>query len=174
MPDYQNGKIYRIYSPSKNLVYYGSTTQSLPQRMAKHIWKFKNNSNETYSCKVLECEDYKIELVENYPCNNRHQLERKESEFIQNNDCVNKYIMGKTEEEKKECKNEYLKEYREENKDKLKEYQREYREENRDKVNEWQREYREENRDKVNERQREYRAKLKLKKPDVIVNERLD
>jgi predicted GIY-YIG superfamily endonuclease len=41
MPDYQKGKIYKLWSPSKNLVYYGSTTQSISQRLADHLKNFK-------------------------------------------------------------------------------------------------------------------------------------
>jgi len=185
MPDYKNGKIYKIYSPSKNLVYYGSTTQSLSNRMSKHIWGYKNNSNNTCSCKVLECEDYKIELIENYPCNNRHQLERKESEYIQNNDCVNKLITGKTEEEIKDNVKERKRIYYQINKESEKEKAREYREKNRDeqkdyyaknrnRIRDQQKEYYENNRDERNQYQREYRARLKLKKSDVIVNGELN
>jgi hypothetical protein len=29
MPDYQNSKIYKLWSPSKNLIYYGSTVETL-------------------------------------------------------------------------------------------------------------------------------------------------
>ena len=196
MPDYQNGKIYKLWSPSKNLVYYGSTTQLLSSRLSKHVWCFKNNSNTTYSNKILECDDYKIELVENYPCNNRHQLERRECEYVQSNECVNTHITGKTKEEIKDNEKkyrennrdrilEYKKQQHQINKEKEKEQNRVYRENNKDKRNEWQKNYYqnnkdrilerqknyyENNRDKKNKLQREYRARLKLKKSDVIVN----
>ena len=95
MVNYQNGKIYKLYSPSKNLTYYGSTTEPLSVRYAKHCYTFRNpnkyigvrNANE-----ILECGDYKCELVLEYPCNNKQELQLKEAEYIRNNDCINKHI----------------------------------------------------------------------------------
>ena len=100
MPDYQKGKIYKLYSPSKNLVYYGSTIKSLSQRLANHTYEYRTKTDRL--CQghlVLECDDYKIELVEDFPCNNKQQLERKEGEYIKNNECVNKYVAGRTKKE---------------------------------------------------------------------------
>jgi hypothetical protein len=57
-----------------------------------------------------------MELSENYPCNNRQQLERKEGEYIKNNECVNKVIAGRTDLE-----------YRLDNVNKLKEQCRIYK-----------------------------------------------
>ena len=116
MPDYQQGKIYKLWSPSKNLVYYGSTVQSLSQRLGGHIRDKKvviKTNNKHRSCSsflILECEDYKIELVESYPCNNLRQLLNKEGEYQKNYECVNKFVAGRTRAE-----------YRKENVDKLKE-----------------------------------------------------
>ena len=95
MVNYQNGKIYKLYSPSKNLTYYGSTTEPLSVRYAKHCYTFRNpnkyigvrNANE-----ILECGDYKCELVLEYPCNNKQELQLKEAEYIRNNECINKHI----------------------------------------------------------------------------------
>ena len=61
MPDYQKAKIYKLWSPSQNLVYYGSTTQTLSQRLADHIKKKRLNIGGQYtSYLVLDCEDYKM------------------------------------------------------------------------------------------------------------------
>ena len=108
MPDYQKGKIYKLWSPSKNLVYYGSTTQSISQRLAEHISRKKTKTENCNSHLVLECDDYKMELVEEYSCNNKQQLLRKEGEYIKNNECVNQNIAGRTNNEyqkdnKKKC-----------------------------------------------------------------------
>jgi len=37
MPNYQKSKIYKLWSPSKNLVYYGSTTETISRRLSKHL-----------------------------------------------------------------------------------------------------------------------------------------
>jgi hypothetical protein len=112
MFDYQKGKIYKLWSPSKNLVYYGSTTQTISQRLSRHLKCYENyeKTNHYYSSFIiLECEDYKIELVEEYPCNNKTELEKQEGEYIKNNKCVNTRIEGRTD-----------KEYRQDNKEQIK------------------------------------------------------
>jgi hypothetical protein len=142
MPDYQNGKIYKLISPSKNLVYYGSTIQTLSQRLATH----RRNNNKCMSKLVLECEDYKIELVEEYPCNNKQQLEKKEGEYIKNNECVNKCVAGRGN-----------KEYYIDNADKLKEQGKQYYNDNVDKVKEKHKEYYNDNVVKISERTKKNR-----------------
>jgi len=149
MPNYLEGKIYKLWSPSKNIIYIGSTTQSLSKRLSKHISNYKCYKNNTYnynsSYLVLECEDYKIELLEAYSCNNKAQLCKKEGEYIKNNECCNKQITGRTKQEyynehKEEVKQKNLlkteqdkeefkikrKQYREANKEKIKEYKKLY------------------------------------------------
>jgi len=117
MPDYSKGKIYKLWSPSKNLVYYGSTTQTLAQRLTDH--KKKREVHRACSYLIMECDDYKIELIEEYPCNNKTQLLRKEGEYIINNECINLNVAGRT-------KQEHNKIYRETNKEKIKAYQKQY------------------------------------------------
>ena len=64
MPDYQKAKIYKLWSPSKNLVYYGSTIETLSRRLAGHKSAYKKGKNNS-SKLIIECEDYKMELMEN-------------------------------------------------------------------------------------------------------------
>jgi hypothetical protein len=166
MPDYSKGKIYKLWSPSKNLVYYGSTVQTLPQRLAKH----KNGNNNNRKCTsslILACEDYKMELIEEYSCNNKQQLYNKEGEYIKNNECVNKVINGRTRIEyakeyrikNREKRNEYNKQYIENNKEQNKEYHKQYRIDNKEQI----KEYLEANKEKI-AKQRKIRSELyKLK-----------
>ena len=147
MPDYQKAKIYKLWSPSQNLVYYGSTTQTLSQRLADHIKKKRLNIGGQYtSYLVLDCEDYKMELVEAYPCNNREQLAKKEGEYVKNNKCVNIRVEGRT-----------MKEWYEENKTRLNQYDRE-RSKKRDKQKEKERKdkYRKNNLEKCKLREKKY------------------
>ena len=136
MPDYQKGKIYKLYSPSKNLVYYGSTTETISRRLSKHLTDYNRYNNKittryVNSFKILECPDYKIELVEDYPCNNRQQLCKKEGEYIKANECVNKCVAGRTGyewyQDNYDYKKEYYKQYRDENRDKRNAYGKQYR-----------------------------------------------
>jgi len=152
MPNYQESKIYKIVDLNEEMVYVGSTCQKyLSIRMAQHRASYKReeycSSHEIFNKYGME--NCKILLLENYPCNNREELCKKEGEFIKQLNCVNKQIAGRTEKE-------YQKEYRENNKDKIKEY--------RDNNKEYQKEYRENNKDYIKEYQKEYRAKKKQMK----------
>jgi len=120
---YKNGKIYRIVSPSHpELVYYGSTTQTLSQRMAGHRRSFKNEASGITSKKVLQYEDAMIILVENCPCNSKEELNKKEKEYIINNECVNKVVPFRTMEEAREVKQKY----KQDNKEKIAEQRKDY------------------------------------------------
>ena len=148
MPNYQLSKIYKLWSPSKNIIYIGSTTQTLSRRLSKHLSNYKlyNNDNTkpyTTSYLVLECNDYKIELLEEYACNNKAQLLKKEGEYIKNNECVNRCIAGRTmkeyNEEYRKKNAEYFKEYRKNNAEYFKEHKKKYSQQNREYINECQR-----------------------------------
>lgn len=163
MPDYQKAKIYKLWSPSQNLVYYGSTTQTLSQRLADHIKKKRLNIGGQYtSYLVLDCEDYKMELVEEYPCNNKEQLAKKEGEYVKNNKCVNIRVEGRT-----------MKEWYEDNKTRLNQYDRE-RNKKRDKQKEKERKenYRKNNPEKVKECQKKWDEKNKEKRQQYEKNYR--
>lgn len=67
MINYGNGKIYKIINESGDTIYIGSTTQKLCQRYQLHKYKSKNN---------------KIILIENYACNSKEELLRKEQDCI--------------------------------------------------------------------------------------------
>jgi hypothetical protein len=151
MTDYQQGKIYRLYSPSRADVgvYYGSTVQKLYQRLCGHKAKKKCSS-----ISIIEIEDAVIELVEDFPCNNKKELEAREYWFIQNNECVNK---NKGDFNRKK----YIKEYNEKNREELKEKRKEFYEKNREEVNRKNREYSEKNREKNKEYCKEFYEKNK-------------
>ncbi len=117
MPDYSNGKIYKLTSSNGNLCYVGSTTRSLDKRLLEHLnsyncWK-DNKCSYITSFKVIEDEtETIIELLENYQCNSRKELEIRERHYIESNKCVNKTIPGRTDKE-------YREEYYSKNKDVL-------------------------------------------------------
>jgi hypothetical protein len=155
MPDYQKGKIYKLWSPSKNLVYYGSTCETLSQRLAKHKYsnKLNNEGNMKRYCSsslIFECEDYKMELVEEYPSNNKQQLLKKEAEYIKANQCVNPQIPARTN-----------KEWYIDNKERLKIKSKEYAKNNLEVNREATKKYYENNKDAINEKKREKRKQQK-------------
>jgi hypothetical protein len=118
---YQRGKVYTIRSHKTDLVYVGSTIEPhLSNRLSGHrrAYKAYKNSGKKY-CTVYDIleidEDCYIELHENYSCNNKYELHRREGEVIREINCCNKCKPGRT-----------LKEWREDNKEKIKEYMKEY------------------------------------------------
>lgn len=119
MVNYQNGKIYRIVCNITKLQYIGSTCVSLSQRLGQHVSNFKTkDSGITSSKRIIEGGDYKIFLIENYPCDTKEELLMRERHFQENMECVNIYKAIRTEETEKE----YMANYREEHKEDRKQY----------------------------------------------------
>ena len=120
MVNYQQGKIYKIVCNTTGLVYIGSTAEpTLARRLAKHSSNFKGyqNGKDSFmtSFKVLENNNFEIILLESYPCTSKDELHAREKYFIENNECVNKYVPTRTPEEYKEKYREKLLEKRKEN-----------------------------------------------------------
>lgn len=161
-PNYENSKIYRIVSPS--LRYYGSTTQTLEARLAKHIMDYcsynKNNKKHSYysSFKVIECGDYKIELVENVKCANKRELERIEGKYQKENECVNMLISGRTRAEYRNDNRTIIraknKAYKQLHKDKIKIQTKLYNETHKEQILARKKLYYNANRDYINEKRR--------------------
>ena len=171
MCDYSQSKIYKVFSPSKNITYYGSTTKDLQKRLINHIDQYKQYNkgkcNYVTSFKILECEDYKIELVENFSCNNRKELEEREGYYIKNNECINKNIPGRTREEWKLENIDYYKEYQKLNKEELKQYLKQWNLEHKEYQKEYQKQYREANKEQIKQYHKEkYRVNVKEKKEE--------
>jgi hypothetical protein len=185
MPDYSKGKVYKITSGDKT--YIGSTCEpTLARRLANHIseckrWK-EGKRRLTTSYPLIESGDYQITLIELCPCGSKDELTARERYWIENTDCVNKFIPGRTPDEYREATKEQTAErmktyyvdnkekideknklYRKSNPEVMKKAMTKYREANRDKINEDQRKYREANRDKVNEYKRLWRADRRSK-----------
>jgi hypothetical protein len=104
MPNYQQGKIYKIISPHTDKIYIGSTTkQYLSQRLSKHKYAFKKQNLTSY--KILEFGDVEIILLESYPCNSKDELIARERYWMdQSINLINKNRPVITEEERKNRK----------------------------------------------------------------------
>jgi hypothetical protein len=167
---YQNGKIYQIVSFSHpDLIYYGSTIQTLSMRFAGHRRDTKKE-NSNSSKQIICFDDAKILLIENYPCNSKEELTKKEAEYIITNECVNKLIPCRTCKEWREdnkdiikekakkhyqVKKEDFKKYREDNKEVNKVYFKKYREDNKESKNEYNKKYREGNKENISKKNAE-------------------
>tara|TARA_R110000787_G_scaffold4948_1_gene18611 strand:+ start:681 stop:1292 length:612 start_codon:yes stop_codon:yes gene_type:complete len=149
--EYQEGKIYKIFNLDmpEELPYFGSTIQTLGDRYSQHN---NNIYNKTSSKKLFEYGRPKIVCVENFPCNSKKELEVRERYYIENFDCINQVIPGRTK-----------KEYREVNKDKLQKQQKEWKDNNKEKKAEYDKIYREDNRKILCEKQKIYSSKNKEK-----------
>jgi len=144
---YKRGKIYTIrcrYDDS--LIYVGSTIDSLAKRMGGHRRTPDHRATSLYKLVEGDWNNWYIELYENYPCNNKQELERREGQVIREIATINKCIAGRT-----------LKEYYLDNRDELLEYQKEYNNNNREKIAERMKEYHRNNREKLLEKKKEYR-----------------
>ena len=166
--DYNNGKIYVIRNHCNDMVYVGSTTQSLSKRFSWH-----KNSKNSKRCKhyqiyqamnELDISNFYIELVEEYPCDNKEQLCAKEGYYIREfdsyNNGYNARMAGRTKkqyckENKEHIINKSLLWY-EENKVKKKEYDAKRREEKRDYLNQQKRDYYKDNKDTIKDYQKTY------------------
>lgn len=121
MPDYSKGKIYKLYNEDEpDKCYIGSTARELSRRYSQH------KSDLDCTARIL-FEDNKtpiIELLEEYPCISKKELEIRERYWIDEYpNRINIQVPSRTQQEKKE----YFKQYNSENRDRLKEYRREYR-----------------------------------------------
>ena len=160
MPDYSKGQIYHIYCNITGETYYGSTVNTLAKRMGKHRDEAKENSKNCASKSIINRGDYDYSLVENYKCNNKQELHARERYWIENNECVNIVVPGRTKKEWYEANKDKIsenhKKYYEENKDKIIEQKKGYYDTNKDKISERDREYRQNNKDKISEQKKEW------------------
>jgi len=146
--DYSKAKIYKLTTINNpDLVYYGSTINELYKRKNQHKSNFKNHNLKCTSYKLFELgiDDVEITLVESINCNSKEELHQRERFYIENNNCINKFIPNRTQEE-----------YREQNKDKIKEHKKEYYEQNKDIILKKNNQYREQNKDDILNKKKEY------------------
>ncbi len=147
MPDYQKAKIYKIVDANEEMVYVGSTIKTLSQRMSNHRAAYKNKrfvSSHTIFDKY-GMENCKILLLENYPCNSRDELNKREGEYINQLVCVNKLVAGRNKKEWYEDNKEHIREYKKAYVDANKEHIQEYRDANKEHKKEYNKMYREKN-----------------------------
>ena len=140
MPDYQKAKIYKIVDANEEMVYVGSTVKTLAQRMAHHRSSFKFGpftSSHTIFDKY-GVENCKILLLENYPCNSKEELNKREGQYIKQMDCVNKIVSGRTVKEYYQDNKERIKKYQDANKEHRKEIKKIYYEKNKEQIREKQ------------------------------------
>ena len=149
MPDYSTGKIYKVINPQNEIIYIGSTTQTLSQRFCRHEHKAIGN---------------KIILLENCPCNSREELVKREQELIEQSDnLLNKFRAYMSEEQHKEYRKKYYKQYNETNRNKISEKAKIYYEKNKNKITEKSKEHYENNKENKKEQYEKNKNKISEK-----------
>jgi hypothetical protein len=92
---YQRGKIYKIVCNITGEVYYGSTIdERLNDRLSLH-----KKDKTCISRNIINGGDYKMELIKNYPCNSKYELQEEERKYILENECINIKIPNRTQKE---------------------------------------------------------------------------
>jgi hypothetical protein len=94
---YQFGRIYRCISKDEEKIYVGCTTGSLKSRRNGHksgYYAWKRGDKYTTIYDIIEedgIEDFRLELLEYYPCKNKGELEKKEKEWMKKfgDKCIN-------------------------------------------------------------------------------------
>ncbi len=162
MNKYHNGKIYTVRCKlDDSLIYVGSTTQSLNNRWAGHRSNFKQEKQISFFEYVKDINDWYIELYEDFKCENKEQLNKREGEVIRLIGNLNKRIAGRTEREyyneNIEKVKEYKKKYQQDNKEKLAEEKKEYYINNKEKLQEYKKQYQKDNKEEIALKRKQYR-----------------
>ena len=154
--DYSTGKIYCIRNRKANdiIVYIGSTTQHVSERMAGHRKTMKEKPNiKIYKMMADDgIENFHAELISNFPCNSREELLAEEGRHIRLNNTVsdggNSVIAGRDQ-----------KTYYAENQERILDEKKQYYQKNAEVLREKDKAYYVANKDKVAVANREYRVK---------------
>lgn len=166
---YTNGQIYSIRSHQTKDIYIGSSIQPLHKRLHSHKrdynWFLKDKGHYVSSFEIIMFDDCYIELVENFPCMNKKELNKREGQHIRNTDCINRYVAGRTKQEylkeNKEQVSERHKKYYENNKNRISEYYKKWREEHQEEIINKKKIYNDANREKISAYNKLYREKMK-------------
>ena len=149
-------KIYKIVDNTNDNVYIGITRKTLKERLGRH-----ERHNNCVSRDIIKNGDYRMELIE------QTDDKMRERYWIENTECINKQIPGRTQKEWREKNKEILaeknKKYREKNKEKIAEKKKEYNKEYNENNKHYMKEYREENKEKITDKQKEWYKKNKDK-----------
>lgn len=98
MVDYSKGKIYKLVSSHTESVYVGSTCRTLYQRFHSH----KSDNQQGKNCRskeLIQYDDVKIILIENYPTTSLYLLQEREKYWIKELNSINFQVPNRTRQE---------------------------------------------------------------------------
>lgn len=117
MNKYEHGKIYKLVNIIDDDIYVGSTHHPLVKRLCLHKShaKGKNANSKVYRhLNEVGLDNVRMELIEEYPCNCKKELEDRERYWIENlKPSLNKNIPSRTLEELQEMKRRISRVYNE-------------------------------------------------------------
>ena len=172
MPDYALSKIYCIRNVADNdkIVYIGSTTQTLSNRMSGHRNDAPKRQSMFYSLMTtVGVSNFHIELIKDFPCERKEQLLAEEGRFIRmhRDGALNERIAGRKWEEwyvdNREKRLEGAKTYYASHTEERKTYGQEYREKNQDKLTASKKAYNDANKEAIFASKKAYRDANKAK-----------
>ena len=176
--DFTKAKIYKITNDYNDEVYIGSTCNKLTKRFSQHRNHCKNGDKKNSPLYSLMNEvgetRFRIQLICDYPCEEKYQLKQKEGEYIRDLGTLNKQIAGRTQQQYKEEHKEYYQDFKKKsaekhkeenivrkqlfyinNKERILQRQKELYEQNKEKINAKKKENYEKNKDKLNAQSKE-------------------
>ena len=152
---YNNGKIYKLVC-TDGYYYIGSTSQMLYLRLNHHKSASKIGKSCVYNhINMIGWDKVKIELIEDYPCNNKKELNKREEFYIdkfKSKLCLNMISAYRSKQNRKEKQKKYFESHKED----IMKYYREYNEENKEKIQTYKALYRLENKEKIQEYTKKY------------------
>jgi hypothetical protein len=169
--DYKNGRIYQILNKVNKDVYVGSTCQPLSKRMAKHrmdmLSKTKLHRPLYTKMNQLGSDCFYIELLEEYPCESKEQLRKREGHYIRELGTLNTLQAGRTQKEwtveNKEHVKEHAHEYYLETKDKHAEKCKAYYEGHKPQIQEYHKDYYQTHKEEQSQKQKDrYQEKKEI------------
>ena len=169
MPNYQGGKIYKLWCDCNDMVYVGSTTQSLSKRFYEHKQNcILHPKIKLYDAMIqLGIEHFDIQLIEMFPCNSKEELHSREGFYIKSLNSIangyNCFLAGRKHRDYYVDNKQRIAVYREANKNYITEYQKKYCEQNKEKILMRSKEYYEQNKNKIIEKHKQYREQHKQK-----------
>ena len=91
---YASSKIYKIVSKTSDKIYLGSTLSTITLKKSQIKKEYKEfeagKRKEPIYSEIVKDPNFKVILVEEYPCKNKDQLNNRLDEWIDENECLNK------------------------------------------------------------------------------------
>ena len=132
MKDYNASFIYKITNGI--LDYYGSSCDTFENRKSGHT----TSSNRCTSKKIINSGlPWTMDIIEMFPCSCLEELEDKEAEWIENNECVNEHVPGAIRRAggKKAYDKKLSAQHYEDNKEAINEKHKQYYADNKEAIN---------------------------------------